>query len=666
MEHTDEIALRSKNAEVLAQRNAEFLAKYDTDDKQIDYYTGLAMKLYEEFQIDGTYTDEGVRKNVAVWYENKSKQMQLLRKHPYWDEEAKAVVFLQTENREIDYYAAADILDNLEDYVGSRHRNIDYCEWMTSAIRRALMGTPSEEEQTGVLTEALINRINGELGRGFEIPSAIARMLRCGTKITRLVRKCFENIKLCDGETWNATTLVDEGEDARTRKSFDKYYAKFADCLSELQIERITLVSLNFLDFMTMSNGNSWSSCHFINSHGIFHEDAESSYSGAYKQGCLSYALDEPSMILYTLPATFDGTDYYRCQKLTRMCCQYENGILITGKCYPNNQDPLITRYRQIAQLIMSQVNELPNLWTFSRKTNKINGFVETAENSAHYTDYLYDGQKPTISWNKSIEIDLDAAMTIGHEAYCLHCGNTLYGGHNKWLQCDKHRKSRICVHCGRVIARTEECHQIFDDYYCTDCVFYCEVHDRYEPMHRKYGTVRMQDGEKTVCNEALYGFTQCKDCGVWFNDDEMTDGHCKECIKQYVSCACCGSYIKTTDVHEYKGKSFCKMCAMFSESKLQIRKKDIYDIGDYVLMADNFGTCRYYVNGHMKRNYPNRIVEITDKSGNEYSISNLDGHDWSWSDDCFVGCIENCKEEYVGTTMQNIIELIKEAADEN
>lgn len=665
MEHTNEIALRSKNAETLAQRNAEFLAKYDTDDKQIDYYTDLAMKLYDEFQIDGTYTDEGVRKSIAIWYANKSKQMQMLRKHPYWDEEAKAVVFLQTENRDIDYYAAADILDNLEDYVGSRHRNIDYCEWMTSAIRRALMGTPSEEEQTGVLTEALINRINGELGRGFKIPSTIERMLRCGTKITRLVRKCFENIKLCDGETWNATTLADEDEDARTRKSFDKYYAKFADCLSELQIERITLVSLNFLDFMTMSNGNSWSSCHFINSRGIFHEDADSSYRGEYKQGCLSYALDEPSMVLYTLPATFDRTDYYRCQKLTRMVCQYGNGILITGKCYPNNQDSLITRYRQMMQLIMSQVNDITNLWTFSRKTNKINGFVETAENSAHYTDYLYDHQKPTISFCKDVSIDLDFTLNIGHEAYCLDCGEVIGNYNHKWLQCDKHRKTRVCECCGCVIPRTEKYHVLFGDYYCTDCVFFCDIHDRYEPVSWRYGTIRMSDGEHTVCRDALRGLEKCQDCGIWFDSDDMTHGHCKECIEQYVICDCCEHYVKITDAHEKDGKCYCEDCFVFAESGFKIQQKKHYKVGDYVLMSSDVNYCTFGANERMERFYPNRIVKIK-SAGSSYRVSNLDDNNWAWSENCFVGVIQNCKEEYVGKTIQEVIELIKEAANEN
>ena len=371
MENTNEIALRSKNAEILAQRNADFLSKYDTDDKQINYYTNLAMDLYDEFEIDGSFTFWGVRKNMAVWYKNKSAQMQLLRKHPYWDEEAKAIVFLQTEVRGIDYKVAADKLSELNDYVWRKcdpePRSIHF--WPSRVCTILSEVADDGEEQTGRLTEEFASRLLNYMGR--DCPKSISRMLRVGTKITRLVRKCFEEVELYGtGEIIDTTKFVDDG-DPRTRKSFDKYYAKFADALSELEIERITLVSLNFLDFMTMSNGNSWSSCHFINSHGIFHENAESSYSGLYKQGCLSYALDAPSMILYTLPTTFDGTDYYRCQKLSRMCCQYENGILVTGKCYPNNENSLITRYRQIIQSVMSQVAETPNLWVFSRKIKK-------------------------------------------------------------------------------------------------------------------------------------------------------------------------------------------------------------------------------------------------------------------------------------------------------
>lgn len=669
MEHTNEIALKVKNAEVLAKRNAEFLAKYDTDDKQIDYYTDLAMKLYDEFQIDGTFTEAGVRKNVATWYTNKMPKMVLLRKHPYWDEEAKAVIFLQTETREIDYNTAADALGALEDYVSNKcckvhGREPSYAQYLSSFIRYTLNGMAEKEgQQTGLVTEEFIKYFNGCLNTETEIPDAVSKMLRVGTKVTRLVRKCFENIKLYgNNKIVDTTTFVDDGDDPRTRKSFDKYYAKFADCLSELKIERITLVSLNYLDFMTMSNGNSWSSCHFINSRGIFHEDADSSYRGEYKQGCMSYALDKPSMILYTLPATFNETDYYRCQKLTRMVCQYENGVLITGKCYPNNQNSYITRYRQMMQLVLSEVCETPNLWTFSRKINKINCFAETAQNSAHYPDYTYDHQKPTISFCKSVPIDIDMTITIGHEAYCLDCGKVLGSYDHKWLQCDNHRKVRVCSHCGKYIGRNEEYHEYADNCYCADCSFYCDYHQRYEPISYKHGEITMHDGKKTVCRSALDELTRCEDCGTYFKKDKHKK-ICDKCLENYDACECCGQLVKKDQLHLHKGKKHCDYCLRIAKSGFNITKKEEYEVGDYVLMRDDVRFCTYGANSNMQRYYPNKIVRIEERSkySDAYFVTSLDSSDWGWSANCFAGAVANCKPEYVGKTLIEALGMIRE-----
>lgn len=661
MENTNEIALRSKNAEILAQRNAEFLAKYDTDDKQIDYYTNLAMDLYDEFEIDGSFTFDGVRKNVAVWYKNKSAQMQLLRKHPYWDEEAKAIVFLQTEVRGVNYSVAVNRLEELENYVWARCEPNGSHFW-PSFIRYALHDFEDDEEQTGLLTKEFVDRVLYDT-RNSSLPKGISRMLRVGTKITRLVHKCFEEVELYrTGEIIDATKLKDDG-DPRTRQSFDKYYAKFADALSELEIERITLVSLNFLDFMTMSNGNSWSSCHFINSYGIFHEGTESSYSGMYKQGCLSYALDAPSMILYTLPTTFNGTDYYRCQKLSRMCCQYENGILVTGKCYPNNENSLITRYRQIMQSVMSQVTETPNLWVFSRKLKKVNGFVETVDGAAHYPDYTYEKQKPTISFCKGVSIEMDTTVEVGHEAYCLDCGTSLNSNNNSCLQCSDHGKSRRCLKCRKYVHHNEEIFTCDGDYFCKDCVFYCEYHNCYESIDEKFGEITMQDGKKVVCSNALWNLTKCTVCGIYFRDEDGDGCICNKCLENHIYCNLCGAVVDKEHAHIHNGVAYCHDCSDLQKHGINIIHKEEYEVGDYVLVCDHDHLVSgvVYINDKMEKYYPGKIVQIKHKAYNEYNITNLDGWDWNWGADCFVGAVINCKPEYVGKTLEEVYNIIKE-----
>ena len=664
MEMTQEIKINAQTTEeMLRAQNEEFLAKYPTDDAQIDYYTDLAMKLYAEFQIDGTYRKLGVRKNVATWFEHKQRQMNLFRKHPYWSEEAKAIIFMQTEKREINYIAAATRLWDLCNYV-SENFDISRNDDAPNIVAETLSSIGENDlEQTQTISENFIEIFERKQRYYNPVPEEITRILKVGTKITKLVRKCFEMVKLNDGEVVDVTKLVDEHDpDDRTYRSFDKYYAKFADALSELTVKKITLVSLNFLDFMTMSNGNSWSSCHFINSHGIFHDDADSSYRGQYKSGCLSYALDEPSFLLYTLPATYEGNEFYRVQKLTRMCCQYQDGILITGKCYPNNSNNLIVRYRQTLQKIISQVEEYPNLWTFSRNVNRIMAFVQTDSNSTHYKDYECESQKPTISLCKNITIDLDKPMVIGHTSYCVHCGDTFYDC--SWLQCRKHREVPICRHCGKVI-EDDNIIEIDGYKYCSDCVFHCDVHDRYEPIDDIHGTILTRNGEITICTREFRKMRKCKDCGVYeYKGDMKTDGgkyYCTECAKKYKTCDMCGNIVVDGNETVFKRKTFCPECAKFAKAGVRTVECKEYKVGDYVLIKKDISQCKFGVTSEMSKYYPNRIVRILDIKNSwgdiVFKVTSLEPyeHYWSWGDDYFVGKILGAKKSYIGKTLEEI-----------
>jgi hypothetical protein len=589
MENAQHIVLRSKVDEyIFAEKNAEFLAAYDTDDKQIDYYTNLAMRVFDEFKIDGDYQFDGVRTNVKTWFNNKRKQIELLRNHPYWLEEAKAIVFLQTETRHVDIPQAGRLLGDLYCYV---NHNIDGClaPALPGAIQSAMFEMKNGEPP--IVTKDMIDIITSRVEID-NIHKQIRNCLSVGCRISKLVRKVFEFCKLTSDEIINATIIKSDDS------SFDKVYARFSDSLSELTVEKITLLSVHFNDFLLMSNGNSWSSCHFINSHNIFHEHTGQSVRGEYKQGCLSYALDAPSMIFYTLPATYDGEEYYRCPKLARMCCQYENGVLITGKCYPNNEDSLVTRYRNILQQVLSQCGRFPNLWTFSKNTDRISTFAKTASGATHYPDYTYSRQKPTVSLCRNITLDLDNPMEIGHEAYCLYCSDTIDTDRRFWLQCRKHEVKMICSVCGK---RIDSLHDIRGAKYCDDCVFFCTWHKRYEPAIDR------------------------------FNTDKI-----------------CVAAVIERDI-----------AIRLEEIGLSIVKTEDYNVGDYVLMAEYVGICDYGTSSEMDRHYPNKIVKITQTMGSGYVVSKLPAdntsYTWQWSKNCFAGKVIGATDAHIGKTIEEI-----------
>ena len=598
------------------------VAFMDSITDQVGFYTTKAEEIFDMFEIDGSYTTDGVRKNVQTWWDSKQNLLNIFRKHPLWNEEAKAIIFTNDEIRKADYNKAYDMLIKLEDYVRCRLSLASNSVWLLDCFLDAFY-----YYKDVTISEDFINEFNNRASdRRLEIPRSVKSNLRVGVRISRFCNIVFKNLVDDNGKEVDATKLVDEHERGdRSYKSYDKIFAKFADLLTDLVIKKITVMSLNFNDFMTMSNGNSWSSCHFINSHGIFHEDAEDSYRGLYKQGCLSYALDGASFIFYTLPNTYEGNEYYKQPKLTRMCCQYKDGVIVTGKCYPNNEDDLINSYRQTIQKIISECVGFANLWTFSRKIDRISTFVKTAYNAAHYEDYLYSHQKPTISIHKPLEIDdIDnMQFDIGHESYCLHCGRTLDSSDHDWLQCGDHRRKRICSRCGRVIEDYENLFEVDGEVYCEDCVFYCDYYGEWMSIDRGMNTLETESGTITVCNDAMVYFKKCSKCGKWFRRRRMVF---------------------------FNGEYYCKSCHNDIPVPNGLVKKGEYSVGDYVVIADDISECEHGVNDYMTDHYPNRIVKITYARPRCYHVSCLDGQrDWNWDEHCFVGAVVNGNDSMIG-----------------
>ena len=124
--------------------------------------------------------------------------------------------------------------------------------------------------------------------------------MRSGMKRSRVINTVFKEYPIGDDHKIDATKFTDGHEEGdRNYLSYNKLFAKAADDTNPLKIKRITVLSVNICDFLLMSNGNSWSSCHFINRSGA--------YQGCYKAGTLSYSNDGTSMCFYTLPETYGG-----------------------------------------------------------------------------------------------------------------------------------------------------------------------------------------------------------------------------------------------------------------------------------------------------------------------------------------------------------------------
>ena len=588
------------------------------------YYCQKVKEVFQKFQIDGMYADEGILANIDVWLENKEGLFAMLRKHPGWNEVAKAVVFEQDVERGINRVSAASKL-----YEIIRRTRASSQKLRTSSFISALVGaldgrfdisTTMGEQEIAFLREA-------------KIPPEVDKMLKVGCKWTRIVRKTFQ----CMRDTEN--NVVDVTGFTTDDWSFEKAFAEFADALSPLTIKRLTLISANILDFLTMSHGNSWSSCHYINSHGLFYDNDDDHFTGSYKQGCLSYALDGCSFLLYTIDAGYDGSEYYMQPKITRQCCQYKDGVLISGKVYPDNSQESRENNRHILQEIFAELENFPNRWSVSADTDKISRWCKTARYATHYQDYIYTEQRPTVSVKKpytkiinDVEDEDDHKIIIGHEAYCVYCGEPLRGSNVKWLQCDDHFRDRTgkvkCSACGEWIPE-EEAVVIDGESYCKDCVYWCWGCNTYHVRRNtSFDAIRVEgqhDDRRVYCQEYI--------------------------ADHFVHCSLCGKYAPK-DVAQGSGVYHCSQCAKRIDEEQKIAsklvQKEKYCVGDIVItglatLNDECG-CVEPMADHI-----HCYAVIVDASNPIYGIRVEPGHlRWSYDRSSILGAVPGATEKTV------------------
>ena len=336
---------------------------------------------------------------------------------------------------------------------------------------------------------------------------------------------------------------------------YNREFAKYADSLSPMVIKRHTVLSINPLDYLTMSFGNSWASCHTIdkeNQRGL-----PNSYSGCYSSGTISYMLDETSMVLYTVDASYEGDEYWGEDKINRQMFHYGNEKLIQSRLYPQDNDcdgEAYTPYRNIVQEIISTIFDFPNLWTLSKGIDAVSAFVN--HNGTNYPDY-YHFRNCSISRIKGSENT--SKITVGARPICIDCGRH----HNieDTINCCK--SGYICADCG---ARMDEddVYWVNDETYCRECVGYCEHCNEY---HR--GEETYIEGYGYVCNDCRDEyFYYCNYCGEYVRERdaywvECEDEYvCEDCLNNnYTRCDDCGEFFRTEDVSEYGDLMLCEDC---------------------------------------------------------------------------------------------------------
>lgn len=496
------------------------------------------------------YTLAAVEANVDKWFRNKQTLYNLLRTHPNWSERDMAVVLEYEEDRPIDISAFKREVSYLLRYAQNKTHQFE--------CRGRSCSTCEDYHPCKLLCNwnLLWNYVDGPI-----VNDRVIRYIKeyynmdvaPGTRVTRVFNK------ICTELGWTSLTDVIKCDDGTVENpkadSYDKIFARIADSLSPMKVKRKAVLSINIMDFLTMSHGTGWKSCHNV---------VTKSESGCYSGGTLSYATDDVTMIFYTVDADDDTIPpqerlpLWDRPKISREIFCFNTGLTgMQSRLYPQTDNVVkMNEYRKLVQCVLAKCLYETGKWRenggWIDEDNTGGKWTVTRQGGLQYPDYQHTSGSGMYYMSKVFRPD-DVAnfqiLQIGDSAYCIKTGevNTDHGCiENRY---HKHPTTISQSRCNRVLCEV-----------CGEIAFENQMH-----------LTETSDGESVMaCSNCC---VRCPHCGRFYTIDfaeesgNYVDGTwaCPECIEDDAySCYHCGevhwsndmSYAE--DIEEY----FCQDCA--------------------------------------------------------------------------------------------------------
>lgn len=369
------------------------------------------------YKYEKSFGEQGVMANLNAWSESKSSLLTLLRRHPQWNENAKAVVIEFNEGRDIE----RDVVDETA-FALSNIADEIIPEENQNAFHIAFNAAVSEYNTTLSDNALEIIRTNGNI--------------KCasGQKTSRIIGKLCRQFGVDMHNKYNAA------------------FAQLSDALNPLKIQKTAVLSVHPCDFLEMSSKTStWKSCHNLS-------------TGSYQTGTLSYMIDEVSMIFFTVDSDIKD-HFYRAARRTRQMFFFKDNMLYQSRLYPEDSSEIMMQNRNIVQKIIATCLGVPNFWTLKTKRDELSEICESAKGSEQYPDYNYCGN---LSVLKGTEIS--GKIVIGKKPICVCCG--VGEVNSRYLKCNC-ENTVVCQDCGKTIPRIHA-RYIENAFHCNACLHLC------------------------------------------------------------------------------------------------------------------------------------------------------------------------------------------------
>lgn len=212
--------------------NMEFVKEIINDEERRALLSDMKGLLDE---YDYKYTDEALNKIIDTWATNKAELITAFKKHPNYLQGKFMIVFSHNFSRNVDRDVVRRFKQWLLNYntciavrefmpEAMRDEVIDYCRKLPQNIFNFLSDIGGMTEQ--YIDEYIVSRLDDIC------PDIHAHK---GQKMSRVVNKLLTYV--------GYNKLPD----------YNREFAKYADALNPLQITRHTVLSVNPLDYLTMS-----------------------------------------------------------------------------------------------------------------------------------------------------------------------------------------------------------------------------------------------------------------------------------------------------------------------------------------------------------------------------------------------------------------------------
>lgn len=379
----------------------------------------------------------------------------------------------------------------------------------------------SNIENGNLITEETSKRVNEKLENGGFTSRAIA-----GQKIPRFVGKLLREVGLNKVVDIQKQTWMDNDGEVHDRikdMGYNYYFALLGDSLSPDTYPRDVVISWNKVDFLTMSFGYKWASCHTIDVNNK-RKVGDHQYQGCYSGGTMSYALDPSSFIVYVRPTEAQIKENREEDLPMEMQSKWKRCVfmmgedkLIQSRVYPDGRDGgdegIAAQLRAIVQKVVADCLETPNMWTLKKGCSTADSEIDDGYDQIHYPDYCHYGDVNT-SYLRRINGDLNHnKIKVGVSAIiCPYCGEEHFTQEN--IECSSCREE-YKYHC-------DCCGEGFngDDYYTEDgrhyCCMECAERDGYRSVSDTDYLIHENDVVSDLCTGEDYSANYAENNGVY------------------------------------------------------------------------------------------------------------------------------------------------------